>query len=107
MRYLRPPWSDWHLNLSSTRRPAESSGYAGPSRSRSTGCERNRARGFAALLTDEDPEFSEVFRAIIATYREPAVAVLDVDHGDGNAVVDMIVGSYVAEFACVGTVNST
>ncbi|MET0992800.1 MAG: hypothetical protein ABWY20_01390 [Mycobacterium sp.] len=54
------------------------------------------------MLTDEDPEFSEVFRAIIATYREPAVAVLDVDHGDGNAVVDMIVGSYVAEFACVG-----
>jgi hypothetical protein len=32
------------------------------------------------LLTDEDPEFSEVFRAIIVTYREPAVAVLDVDH---------------------------
>ena len=36
VRYLRPPWSDWHLNLSSTRRPAESSGYAEPSRSRST-----------------------------------------------------------------------
>lgn len=30
--------------------------------------ERNRAGGFAALLTNEDPDFSEVFRAIVATY---------------------------------------
>jgi AcrR family transcriptional regulator len=63
--------------------------------------------GFAALLTDEDPDFSEVFRAILVTYREPAVAVLGRDKGDGDTVVDMIVGSYVAEFARTGTVDET
>ena len=106
MRYLRPPWSDWHLNLSSPAGRREQRLRWAISQSIDV-VGNGIGPGFAALLTDEDPEFSDVFRAIIATSREPAVAVLDVDHGDGNAVVDMIVGSYVAEFACVGTVNST
>jgi AcrR family transcriptional regulator len=61
--------------------------------------------GFAALLTDEDPEFSEVFRAILAANRKPAVEMLDRDEGDGDAVVDMIVGSYIAQFARRGSVE--
>ncbi len=62
--------------------------------------------GFAALLTDEDPEFSEVFRAILAAHRRPAVEILDHDEGDGDAVVDMIVGSYIAQFARRGSVGT-
>ena len=61
--------------------------------------------GFAALLTNEDPDFSEVFRRILVTYREQSLAVLAPDTHDGDTVVDMIVGSYIAEFARTGTVD--
>jgi hypothetical protein len=63
--------------------------------------------GFAALLTNEDPDFSEVFRGILVTYREQAVAVLGPGTPDGDTVVDMIVGSYVAEYARTGGVDAT
>lgn len=64
--------------------------------------------GFAALLTDEDPEFREVFREILASFRAPAVAALGADEGEdrGATVVDMIVGGYVAEFARSGRVSA-
>ncbi|OBF12040.1 hypothetical protein [Mycobacterium sp. ACS4331] len=38
--------------------------------------------------------------------RRPAVEVLDHDEGDGDAVVDMIVGSYIAQFARRGSVGT-
>ncbi|AQA03468.1 TetR family transcriptional regulator [Mycobacterium sp. MS1601] len=62
--------------------------------------------GFAALLTNEDPEFSDAFRGILDSYRAPAVAALDADTLDGDTVVDMIVGSYITEFARSGTVDT-
>ena len=65
------------------------------------------AGGFAALLTNEDPDFSEVFREILVTYREQALAVLAPDTADGDIVVDMIVGSYIAQLARTGTVDET
>ncbi|MCV7153910.1 TetR/AcrR family transcriptional regulator [Mycolicibacterium pyrenivorans] len=61
--------------------------------------------GFAALLTDEDPDFSEAFRAILGAHRGQAIEVLGGDSGDGDTVIDMIVGGYVAELARTGTVD--
>lgn len=61
--------------------------------------------GFAALLTNEDPEFSEVFRAILATRRAATIEALDQDDVDGETLVDTIVGSYVSEFARTGSVD--
>ena len=63
--------------------------------------------GFAALLTDEDPDFSEVFREILIAHRGLAIEVLGDDNGDGDTVIDMIVGGYVAELARTGTVDSS
>lgn len=63
--------------------------------------------GFAALLTDEDPDFSEVFREILGTYRGPVVDVFGREHVDGDTVVDMIVGSYIAELARTGRVDES
>lgn len=62
--------------------------------------------GFAALLTDSDPDFSGTFREIIRTQRRPVVTVLDGQFGDGETLVDMIVGSYIAEYARTGTVSA-
>ncbi|WP_232374916.1 TetR/AcrR family transcriptional regulator [Mycolicibacterium mengxianglii] len=61
--------------------------------------------GFAALLTNEDPEFSEVFRTMLVDYREQAVAAMAADAPDLDTIVDMVVGSYIAEFARNGTVD--
>lgn len=63
--------------------------------------------GFAALLTNEDPDFSAVFRGILVDYREQAVMALGPHTSDGETIVDMIVGSYIAEFARTGTVDNT
>jgi AcrR family transcriptional regulator len=61
--------------------------------------------GFAALLTNEDPDFTDVFRTILVAYREQAVAALGPAATDGETVVDMIVGSYIAEFARTGSIR--
>lgn len=63
------------------------------------------AGGFAALLTGEDPEFSEVFRAILTGHRSHAIDALGTDDGDGDTLIDMIVGSYVAELARTGAIG--
>lgn len=71
--------------------------------------------GFAALLTGEDPEFSAAFREILGAYRRQAMDALGVDgiaahpppdgfadpppDGFADTLIDMIVGSYVAELA--------
>ena len=62
--------------------------------------------GFAALLTGEDPEFSDAFRAILGAHRGQAIEVLDDDAGDADTVIDMIVGGYVAELARTGSVDT-
>ncbi|MDF2824114.1 MAG: transcriptional regulator, TetR family [Mycobacterium sp.] len=63
--------------------------------------------GFAALLTNEDPDFSEVFRSILVAYRQHALAALGSDTTDGDTLVDMIVGSYIAEYARSGAVDDS
>ena len=63
------------------------------------------AGGFAALLTDEDPEFSEAFRAILVAYRRQAIDALQIDDRAGETLIDIIVGSYVAELARTGSIE--
>ncbi|ORB30174.1 TetR/AcrR family transcriptional regulator [Mycolicibacterium parafortuitum] len=63
------------------------------------------AGGFAALLTDEDPEFSDAFRSILVAYRRHAIDALEVDAATADTVIDVIVGSYVAELARTGAVG--
>ena len=62
------------------------------------------AGGFAALLTNEDPDFTGAFRSILVAYRRQAIDALDVDERAADTVIDMIVGSYVAELARTGSV---
>lgn len=64
------------------------------------------AGGFAALLTDDDPDFSQAFRSILVAYRRQAIEALDVNDGDAETIIDMIVGSYVAELARTGSVSA-
>ena len=67
--------------------------------------------GMAALLTEEDPEFNAMFREILATSRSPIIAALTDqdrrrrDEIDPDLVIDMIVGSYIAERARTGQVG--
>ncbi len=63
--------------------------------------------GFAALLTDEDPDFSDAFREILGAHRGLAIEVLGDDSGDADTVIDMIVGGYVAELARTGAVDTS
>ena len=67
--------------------------------------------GMAALLTDEDLEFSELFRAILGSYRQQVSEVIDEAKItgafradlDNDALIDAIVGAYVAERARLGS----
>ncbi|CAM3093267.1 TetR/AcrR family transcriptional regulator [Prescottella defluvii] len=69
--------------------------------------------GMAALLTDEDVEFSRSFRSILASYRRQVSEVIDEakEAGefradlDNDALIDAIVGAYVAEQARLGNVD--
>lgn len=62
--------------------------------------------GFAALLTDEDPEFTEVFRRILAGQRAALESVIE--HSwpgvDAATLIDALVGAYTAERARTGSV---
>ncbi|MCB0950071.1 MAG: helix-turn-helix transcriptional regulator [Mycobacterium sp.] len=60
--------------------------------------------GFAALLTNEDPEFSGAFRAILGAHRAKAIEAHGSESGDGDTLIDMIVGGYVAEIARTGAI---
>ncbi|GJF13642.1 hypothetical protein NGTWS0302_34340 [Mycolicibacterium cyprinidarum] len=60
--------------------------------------------GFAALLTNEDPDFSDAFRAILGAHRAHAIEAHGNENGDGDTLIDMIVGGYVAELARTGTI---
>jgi AcrR family transcriptional regulator len=67
----------------------------------------------AALLTDEDVEFSETFRSILARYRQQISAAIDDAKSSGefradldnDTLVDGIVGAYVAERGRLGHVE--
>lgn len=69
--------------------------------------------GMAALLTDEDVEFSDSFRSILASYRRQISDVIDEAKVSGDfradldndALVDGIVGAYVAEQGRLGRVG--
>ncbi len=66
--------------------------------------------GFAALLTDEDPEFNGLFREALADQRATLVAVVEEMKADGSigpdidpeTLIDAIVGAYIAEQARTG-----
>lgn len=68
--------------------------------------------GLAALLTDDDPEFTELFRRILAEQRAELEAVIDAGGADGSfradvdaaTLVDAMVGAYIAERARTGAV---
>lgn len=68
--------------------------------------------GFAALLTDEDPEYATVFRAILVDQRARLEAVIDTAKSDGEfgadvngpTLIDAMVGAHTAERARTGDV---
>lgn len=69
--------------------------------------------GFAALLTDADPEFTALFRRILVDQRSAIEAVIDVGRADGSfradvdaaALIDAVVGAHIAERARTGKVT--
>jgi AcrR family transcriptional regulator len=69
--------------------------------------------GFASLLTEEDPEFSTLFRQILVDHRAKLVNVIDACKADGSmrgdvdpeTLIDAIVGAYIAERARDGQVG--
>lgn len=68
--------------------------------------------GVAAMLTDEDPEFSALFRRILSDRRGHLTSVIDACKKDGSMrddveaapLIDAIVGAYLAEYARTGNV---
>ena len=69
------------------------------------------AGGLAALLTDEDPEFTTLIRALLVEHRRRLAEALSRaltaerprSELDVETVLDMIVGAYLAENARSGT----
>lgn len=70
--------------------------------------------GFASLLTEDDPEFSSVFRRILVDQRAQLVRVIDECSADGTmradidaeTLIDAIVGAHIAERARTGHVET-
>lgn len=69
--------------------------------------------GMAALITDADPAFTEIFRTVLSTHRADLARVIDDGKGRGvvattvdpDTLVDGIVGTLVAERARSGSVG--
>ena len=69
--------------------------------------------GFASLLTEDDPEFSTLFRQILVDRRAKLVNVIDACKVDGTmrvdidpqTLIDALVGSYITERAREGQVG--
>ncbi len=63
--------------------------------------------GFASLLTEEDPEFSALFRKVLVDQRAKLAAVIDASKADGSmradidteTLIDAVVGTHIAERA--------
>jgi AcrR family transcriptional regulator len=68
--------------------------------------------GLAALLTDEDPAFTKLFRRILAKQRAELESVIDAGKSDGSfradvvsaTLVDAVVGAHIAERTRTGRV---
>jgi AcrR family transcriptional regulator len=68
--------------------------------------------GFAAMLTDEDPDFTKLFRRILAKQRAEVESVIAAGKADGSfradvdaaTLVDAVVGAHIAERARTGRV---
>ncbi len=68
--------------------------------------------GFAAMLTDEDPDFTKLFRRILAKQRAELESVIDAAKADGSfradiddaTLIDAVVGAIIAERARTGRV---
>lgn len=66
--------------------------------------------GFAALLTDEDPDFNDLFRRILTDQRAELESVIAAAQADGSfradvdaaSVIDGVVGAHIAERARTG-----
>lgn len=69
--------------------------------------------GFAAMLTEEDPEFTALFRRILVDQRAQLESVIAAGSADGSfradvdgaTLIDAVVGAYIAERARTGTVT--
>jgi hypothetical protein len=69
--------------------------------------------GFASLLTEDDPEFSTVFRQVLVAHRAKLASVIEACKADGTmrvdidpeTLIDAIVGAYIAERARKGQVG--
>ncbi len=68
--------------------------------------------GFAAMLTDDDPDFTKLFRRILAKQRTELESVIEAAKADGSfradidgaTLIDAIVGAVIAERARTGRV---
>ena len=68
--------------------------------------------GLAAMLTDDDPEFTTVFRRMLVEQRAKLSAVIDSAKANGSmradinsaTLIDAIVGAFIAEHARTGGV---
>lgn len=68
--------------------------------------------GFAAMLTDDDPDFTKLFRQILAGQRAELESVIGAGKADGSfradvdgaTLVDAVVGAHTAERARTGKV---
>jgi hypothetical protein len=64
------------------------------------------------MITDEDPDFTKLFRRILAKQRRELESVIDAGKADGSfrgdvdaaTLVDAIVGAHIAERARTGRV---
>lgn len=69
--------------------------------------------GLAALLTEEDSEFTTLFRRILVDQRTALAAAIDDSKADGSmradidtaTLIDGVVGAYIAEYARTGGVE--
>ncbi|MEW2481420.1 helix-turn-helix domain-containing protein [Mycobacterium sp. NPDC049093] len=69
--------------------------------------------GLAAMLTEDDPEFTAVFRRILVDQRAALAVVVDAAKADGSmradvdtvTLIDAVVGAYIAESARTGGVK--
>ncbi|MCH5642709.1 TetR/AcrR family transcriptional regulator [Gordonia sp. ABSL49_1] len=69
--------------------------------------------GMAALMTDADPPFTEIFRGVLVAHRAAVAAAVTrgIEEGtlvggvDIETLIDSIVGSLIAEYARIGAVG--
>jgi AcrR family transcriptional regulator len=69
--------------------------------------------GLAAMLTEDDPEFTTVFRRILVDQRAALAAAIDASKIDGSmrddidtaTLIDAVVGAYIAECARTGDIE--